>query len=94
MDPTPFFIMGTMFGITATLLIQLYARRRVCIALSETAGAPARKVALLASENERQHGMIVRLEERIGVIERIATDPAERISREIEQLQLTPANRG
>ena len=32
-------------------------------------------------------GQISRLEERLAVLERIATDPAERTAREIEQLR-------
>ena len=46
-----------------------------------------RKVALLTSENERLNGQVSRLEERIAVLERIATDPAERTAREIEALR-------
>jgi len=46
-----------------------------------------RKIELLSSENERLTGQIGRLEERLRVLERIATDPAERVSREIEQLR-------
>jgi len=46
-----------------------------------------RKIELLSSENERLTGQISRLEERIAVLERIATDPAERISREIDSLR-------
>jgi hypothetical protein len=46
-----------------------------------------RKIALLSSENERLTGQIGRLEERIAVLERIATDPAERVSREIDALR-------
>lgn len=46
-----------------------------------------RKIALLASENERLTGQISRLEERIAVLERIATDPAERVAREIDSLR-------
>ena len=47
-----------------------------------------RKIELLTSENERLKGQIGRLEERLAVLERIATDPAERTAREIEQLAL------
>ncbi len=46
-----------------------------------------RKIQLLSSENERLTGQIGRLEERIAVLERIATDPAERVSREIDALR-------
>lgn len=50
------------------------------------AGA-ARKIELLTSENERLTGQISRLEERIAVLERIATDPAERTARAIDALR-------
>ncbi len=46
-----------------------------------------RKVALLESENEKLHGQVGRLEERIAVLERIATDPATRTAREIDALR-------
>ena len=46
-----------------------------------------RKVALLTSENERLNGQVSRLEERIAVLERIATDPATRVTREIDALR-------
>ena len=46
-----------------------------------------RKVTLLTSENERLHGQVSRLEERIAVLERIATDPAERTARDIDALR-------
>ena len=46
-----------------------------------------RKTELLVAENEKLHGQISRLEERLAVLERIATDPAERVSREIDALR-------
>lgn len=46
-----------------------------------------RKIELLTNENEGLKGQIGRLEERLAVLERIATDPAERTAREIEQLR-------
>ena len=46
-----------------------------------------RRVEFLSNENERLNGQVLRLEERIAVLERIATDPAERVSREIEALR-------
>lgn len=47
----------------------------------------ARKIELLSNENARLTGQISRLEERIAVLERIATDPAERTAREIDALR-------
>ena len=46
-----------------------------------------RQVELLSNENAQLKGQIGRLEERIAVLERIATDPAERTAREIEKLR-------
>ena len=46
-----------------------------------------RKIDLLSSENEMLTGRISRLEERIAVLERIATDPATRTAREIDALR-------
>ncbi|NLS29027.1 hypothetical protein S2M10_40410 [Sphingomonas sp. S2M10] len=47
----------------------------------------ARKIDLLAADNERLAGQISRLEDRIAVLERIATDPAERTARAIDALR-------
>ena len=41
----------------------------------------------LEAENERLRATIERLEDRMAVLERIATDPAERTAREIEELR-------
>ena len=46
-----------------------------------------RKIELLSRENEQLTGQISRLEERIAVIERIVTDPADRTAREIDALR-------
>lgn len=53
---------------------------------SDGSGA-SRQVEQLTSENNQLKGQISRLEERIAVLERIATDPAERTAREIEALR-------
>jgi cell division protein FtsB len=46
-----------------------------------------RKIDLLAAENEKLIGQISRLEERIAVLERIATDAPSRLTAEIENLR-------
>ena len=46
-----------------------------------------RKIALLSSENARIAGQVSRLEERIAVLERIATDAPSRLTAEIERLK-------
>ncbi len=45
-----------------------------------------RQIALLSTENETLHGKVGRLEERIAVLERIATDAPTRLSQEIDSL--------
>ena len=49
--------------------------------------AAARENERLALENEGLKRTVGRLEERMAVLERIATDPAERTAREIESLR-------
>ena len=51
----------------------------------EPQGRPGRE--LLTTENQKLVGQVSRLEERIAVLERIATDPAERTAREIDSLR-------
>lgn len=46
-----------------------------------------RKIELLSSENDKLVSQIGRLEERLRVLERIATDPGERVAREIDELR-------
>ena len=46
-----------------------------------------RKIVLLSSENARIAGQVSRLEERIAVLERIATDAPSRLTAEIERLK-------
>jgi len=49
--------------------------------------AADRKIELLSSENGQLKGQIGRLEERIAVLERIVTDPAQRTARDIDALR-------
>lgn len=46
-----------------------------------------RQIELLSTENERLVGQVSRLEDRIAVLERIATDQPNRLSAEIENLR-------
>jgi hypothetical protein len=46
-----------------------------------------RKIALLANENQRLTGQIDRLQERLQVLERIATDKPARLAEEINSLR-------
>lgn len=46
-----------------------------------------RKIALLTGENQALTDRLGRLEERLATMERIVTDPAESVSRQIENLR-------
>lgn len=46
-----------------------------------------RQIELLSTENAGLKGKVSRLEERLAVLERIVTDPAERTARDIESLR-------
>ncbi len=84
---TPFFIMGLMLGVLSTLVVQYYGRRKVSKALQQEGLTPSRKTELLAQENEGMKGQILRLEERLSVMERITTDSHMNLSNEIERLR-------
>lgn len=90
MPPEVAFTFGLMFGTIALLLIQAFGRRKARIAVKAANLDAERSIKLLDSENERRTGQIDRLQERIQILERITTDPAERTAREIEALRLQP----
>ncbi len=72
-----------MVMVTAIVTTWLQTRAPVKTGASEA----KREVELLTDENAGLKGQIGRLEERLAVLERIATDPAERTAREIEHLR-------
>ncbi|MFM9978171.1 MAG: hypothetical protein ACKVOP_09050 [Sphingomonadaceae bacterium] len=82
----PMFIMGMILGVVATLLIQAYGRRKARLAAVREPQTD-RAIELLSTENEQQQGLILRLEDRIAVLERIATDKPLRLAAEIETLR-------
>lgn len=87
MPPEPAFIIGLMLGCIATLLIQIYGRRKVAMSSQSTSLDAQRAVELLSQENERQDDRMHRLQERLAVLERITIDPALQTAREIEALR-------
>jgi len=64
-------------------------RRAMRRGLVDTSGdlEAQRKIELLSNENDKLVSQIGRLEERLRVLERIATDPGERVAREIDELR-------
>ena len=77
-------IAGIVSGTVIFLASLRYVRERQAV---EAGTGQAGDNEKLASENAALRGTVGRLEERIAVLERIATDPAERTAREIEQLR-------
>jgi hypothetical protein len=75
-------------AIVALAFIRLWRER---LAREDAAAARAttggEENVRLAHENEALRLTVRRLEDRMAVLERIATDPAERTAREIEQLR-------
>ncbi|MEW4447807.1 hypothetical protein [Qipengyuania sp. JC766] len=56
----------------------------------DTAAQPVKTLRTIDEENERLRNLVTRLQERVGTLEEIATDPAERTAREIEALRSLP----
>ena len=87
--------LGVLIPIVAILatagVITQYLRylqsRHAAAAAAASAAAGAHENAQLARENESLKRTVERLEQRMAVLEAIATDPAERTAREIEQLR-------
>ncbi len=87
----PGYVVGLVFIVAiltiGTVLKNLIdARYRHGMRSSDELSA-VRGLELLANENAGLKAQIGRLEERIAVLERIATDPAERTARQIDQLR-------
>jgi truncated hemoglobin YjbI len=79
--------LGAMMGSVITLTIQWYGRRKVKAALKQEGLTPTRQTELLVNENEAMRGQMLRLEDRLSVMERIATDASLNLGREIERLR-------
>ncbi len=73
--------------VVVTFMHYRMGRRRTRGANDGASIADARENARLARDNEMLRLSVQRLEERLAVLERIATDPAERTAREIEALR-------
>ena len=80
-------LLGGMMGVAVTLMIQFYGRRKVKAAMKQEGLTPTRQTEILVNENEAMRGQIIRLEDRLSVMERIATDSSMNLGREIERLR-------
>lgn len=85
MDPTPFLIMGAIFGCAFTLLVQAYGRRKV-----KKAMAAIRKDELAELRNDREgreRAETAELARRLAVLEEIVTDRPTALAQQIEGLR-------
>ncbi|MEA3014252.1 MAG: hypothetical protein QOD42_2797 [Sphingomonadales bacterium] len=88
MNPgTAVFVLLIVAMVTTTAIVITWLQARAPARSDGGELAAKREVELLSSENQGLKGQVGRLEERLAVLERIATDPAERTASAIEQLR-------
>jgi hypothetical protein len=68
-------------------VVNNWIRARHGYPLQDRKGNVDKETPRLREENQELKGQVQKLEERLRVLERIATDPAERTAREIESLR-------
>ncbi len=84
---TAAFVLVILAMMMVTAIITTWIRARSAPPNIAGPAGPGPEATALARENETLRGQVRRLEQRIAVLERIATDPAERTAREIESLR-------
>ncbi len=83
-------LLSAMIAAVVLILGTTRIRTRSKLAeLKDSAGRDAAQAAQLSVENAALRERIERQEARLQVLERIATDPAERTAREIDQLRIS-----
>ena len=58
---------------------------------ADPSAKPVKTLATVDGETEQLRELVVKLQDRLAVLETIATDPAERTAREIERLRDPPS---
>ena len=90
------FLFGAVLLFTFAGIVTSWIKAKHGYPLTDSAGtvirredslSAKRQIELLSDENGQLKGQVSRLEERLAVLERIATDPSERTAREIDQLR-------
>ena len=92
---SPVFVIILVALVMAAWVVTTAIRARYGYPLSDDEGnliLPMKAVTdeatkVLVAENEQLKDTVHRLEDRLKVLERIATDPAERTAREIDELR-------
>jgi hypothetical protein len=82
MDPTPYFIMGSMFGASVILAIQWFANRKVRKALTTIQNNTAPSEEILLQQRETAE-----MRRRLIVLEKIVTDRPQLLAHEIDGLR-------
>jgi len=79
----------TAISIVAGIVNNLIRARHGYPLPDEDGSRPAsrRKMEAICAENQELKSRLSEVTERLAVLERIATDPAERVSKEIERLR-------
>jgi hypothetical protein len=82
------FILGITLVSTLGWVANNWIRARHGYPIEDEGGNPGkRRMDAICAENQELKTQVKRLNERLAVVERIATDPAERTAREIEELR-------
>lgn len=68
-------------------VITTWIRAKHGYPMEDEKGSGGKKMQAICAENEELKKQVSELTERLIVLERIATDPAERVSKEIEKLR-------
>jgi len=93
MDGEPGFwksVMGAFRTSTADLMSRRCGECGYVEFFVDTQARPVKTLKSIDEENERLRNLVTKLQERVGTLEAIATDPAERTAREIEALRELP----
>ena len=77
MEPAPYFLMGMMLGVFATLMVQAYGRRKVSKAMSQVSQV----------ETTQEQVAVAEMRRRVEALEQIVTEPQHRLTQEIARLR-------
>ena len=92
-EPNGWQFLASMFGVgqkVTDLTSRRCSRCGFVEFFADPSAKPVKTLSTIDDETERLRGLVATLQDRIAVLETIATDPAERTAREIEKLRELP----